>query len=176
MSGLFGSSKQTSTSDQSFNKTQEVSGERSKRQSGLFKEMLDQLMGTISQGPQIMRSDRDAMYGSINKAYNAAAGQVEGGLTGRGFGESGKLGNALKNLDISRAGDFMTGEQGLQSQAQQRYAQMIGLAWPYLAPDLTTTTSSGTATGTQTQPGPSVFDRLLGYGSQAAGIAALFGI
>jgi hypothetical protein len=176
MSGLFGSRPQTSTSESSFSGTETRSGTRTKQQSRLFKDTLDQLMAQISQGPAIMQSDRDALRGSINRGYNAQQQQVEAGLTGRGFGESGKLGNAFKQLDIARSNDFATGEQGLMQDAQQRYAQMIQLAWPYLHPDNWTTTSSGSTTGSQTRPGPSVFDRILGYAGQAAGIAALAGV
>src|SRR4030095_11471244 len=166
----------TSTSTGQFDRTETTRGERSGRQANLFKDTLDQLLATISQGPTIMQSDKDAMRGTINKSYAAARAQTESGLTGRGFGESGKLGNAFKNLDIARAQDFSTGEMGLMNQAQQRYAQMIGLALPHLTPDTATTTSSVTASGSQTQPGPSIFDRILGYAGQAAGIAALAGI
>jgi len=176
MSGLFGSRPQTSTSDQSFEDTSTTGGVRSGKQRHLFRDTLDQLLASISQGPQVMQSDRDAMRGTINKSYNAAQAQIESGLTGRGFGNSGKLGKAFRDLDISRAGDFSSGEMGLQNQAQQQYAQMIGLALPYLTPGDFTTVSSGSSSGTRTQPGPSIFDRLLGYGSQAAGIAALAGV
>lgn len=176
MSGLFRPRSQTSTSEGSFERTETQGVDRSKRQSRLFKDTLDQLLSTISQGPQIMQGDKDAMRGTINKGYAAAQAQTEAGLTGRGFGESGKLGNAFKNLDIARAEDFSRGELGLKDQAQQRYAQMIGLAIPYLTPDNWSTISSGTSRGTQTQPGPSIFDRILGYAGQGAGIASLFGI
>jgi len=175
MGSLFKSGKQTSTSEQSFNNTSTTSGERTKRQSNLFKEILDQLMASISQGPNVMESDRQKMRAQTNQTYNAIAPRLESQLTSRGFGNSGKLGAGFKGIDIARANEIQSGEATLRDQAMQRYLQELGIALPYTRPDTVTTTSSGTGTGSQTVPGPSIFDKLLGYAGDAAGIAAAFG-
>lgn len=175
MPNLFKSGKQTSTSEQTSNTTSTTSGDRSGRQSKLFKQILDQLFSSISAGPNVMQSDRDAMRTSVNKSYNAVAPRVESQLTSRGFGGSGKMGSAFKGIDLARANEIQSGESNLRSQAMQRYMGMLGLALPYTRPDSYTTTASGTQTGSQTVPGPSIFDRILGYAGDAAGIAAAFG-
>jgi hypothetical protein len=175
MSNLFKSGTQTATNKQESNATSTTSGERTARQSNLFKEVLDQLFATISGGPQVMQADRDAMRGRVNKTFNAIAPRVESQLTSRGFGGGGKLGNALKGIDIARGNQIAEGESALTRDSWNRYAQMLGLALPFTRPDTVTTTSHGEQTGTQTTPGPSLFDKLLGYAGDAAGIASLFG-
>ena len=171
MGSLFSPSKQTSTNESSGTST--TSGERTGRQTNVFKEVLDRLLAQINAGPQVMQSDRNAMRTGINTKYNAVAPQVESGLTSRGFGDSGKLGAAFKGLNLARAGDIQTGEADLRGQAQERFAHLLALAYPFTRPDENTTTFS--QSGNQTQPGPSIFDRILGTAGQAAGIGLALG-
>src|SRR6185503_4229402 len=110
---LFESGTNTSTSKQESNATSTTGGDRTGRQSKLFKEVLDQLFGFISGGPQVMQADRDAMRASVNKTFNSIAPRVEGMLTSRGFGDSGKLGNAFKGIDLARANQIQQGESAL---------------------------------------------------------------
>jgi hypothetical protein len=176
MGSLFSPSQQTSTQQNQQSGTSTATGERTGRQEDVFNQVLAQLLPMVQQGPQVLQSDRNMMRTGINNKYNQTyTPQVESGLTSRGFGDSGKLGAAFKNLGLARAGEFQSGEAGLRSAAQDRYAHLLGLALPFMTPTSTTTDFNQSGSGTSTQPGASIFDKILGGAGQAAGIALALG-
>lgn len=176
MPGLFSSSKQTSTQSQEASGTSTSQGVQTGRQENVFNQMLAQLLPMIQQGPQVLQSDRNMLRTAINNKYNTQlAPALESGLTSRGFGDSGKLGAGFKQLALGRAGEFADTEANLRQAAQDRYAHLLGLALPFTSPLTNTTDFNQTGSSTNTQPGPSIFDRILGYGGQAAGIALALG-
>jgi hypothetical protein len=116
------------------------------------------------------------MRTGINTKYNTTlAPSLESAYTSRGFGEGGKMGAGFKQLGLARAGEFQTGEADLRGQAQDRFAHLISLALPFMTPNTTTTDFSKTGSGIGTQPGPSIFDRILGTGGELAGIGLALG-
>jgi hypothetical protein len=175
LKGVGATKKSTATSSNQFEDTSTTKGNKSGRQQKLFKEALDQLFASISAGPQVLQSDRNMMRTGTNNTYNAIAPRLESALTSRGFGQSGKLGSGLKDLEISRANQIQVGEAGLQRDAQQRFQQMLALALPYTRPDDFTTTRSGSSTGSATQPGLNNWSAA-GQGlGDLAGLFAMFG-
>lgn len=177
MPGLFSPSKQTSTQQSQQQGTSTSQGVQTGRQENVFNQVLAQLLPMIQQGPQVLQSDRNMMRTGINSKYNQAIlPQVESGLTSRGFGESGKLGNAFKNANLARADEIQSGEAGLRSAAQDRFAHLLGLALPLVAPLSTTTDFNQTGNATETRPGRSIFDQLLSGAGTAAGIGLAFGL
>jgi hypothetical protein len=147
--GGAGSTSESQTK-QTSQETSRTEGERTGRQSDVFKAVLDQLLASINQGPTVLQAERNRMRNQVNNTYNALGPKLEAGLTSRGFGSSGKLGAGFKGIEMARANQIQSGESDLQTQALQRYMQMLGLALPYTRPDIINTTRSGTVEGTAT--------------------------
>lgn len=197
MPGLFSSSKQQTSQTSQVQGTSTSSGARTKPQSNVFKAVLDQLLANISQGVNVTDADRAAMRASVGNTYNAIAPSINAQLSARGLkGATAKKGTkdipatennplikgipptpgtTYRGLSTAAQNEIQKQEAILREQAQNRFYQMGALAGPYTRPDTTTTTYSQKGSGTGTFPGPSIFDRILGYASDAAGLAAAFG-
>lgn len=179
MSGLFGSRPQTSTSTRETDTTSTTRGKRTKRQSNLFKEIIDQLAETINEGAGIRPEDLTDIRGQVKGTYGQIAPRLGNALRGRGLSTTGgkvsSSGSNLRGVDIARGNQMAASRSGLADLAQKRYAQTLGMALPFTRPTTTTSTSSGTETGSQTRPGPSLFDQILGYAAQGLGIATSLG-
>lgn len=166
MSGLFKSSQVKTTQESKGTSTQE--GTLDKKQQKVNKALFDQILAAITQGPEVSQSDRNLARGQINDSYDATGKNLESTLAARGFsGPTGKIGQGYGNLAIARNKAFASTESDLRSQAMQRFQQMIGNAFAFDQPRSYTTTSSGT--NVNTQPGPSIFDRILSYAGQGLG-------
>lgn len=183
MPGLFSPSKQTSTSSSTEEGTSTTTGVRTGKQRKVFRDILDQLLATLSHGTEVTPEERAGMRSSVNQTYGAIAPNLAVNLTSRGLGGSLKPASStvtptygFKGIDTARANQIQSSEATLQDQAQRRFQQYLGLAAPYTKPDTYTTNASSQTNATQTQPGPSIFDKILGYAGEAAGIAALFGV
>jgi hypothetical protein len=172
MGSFFKPSTQKSTTESKGTSTQEAN--LTGKQSKMNKELFAQIMDALSMGPQVSQSDRNVARGQINDTYDATGKSLESTLASRGFsGPTGKVGKGYGDLSIARNKAFSTTEASLRSEAMQRFQQMIANAFQFNTPRSYTTTSSGTQVGTQ--PGPSPFDRVLGYAGQGLGAAAGLG-
>jgi hypothetical protein len=175
LKGVGSTKESTATSSNTFEDTSTTKAGRSGRQSKLFKEALDQLFASISAGPSVLQSDRNMMRTQTNNTYNTIAPRLESALTSRGFGQSGKLGSGLKDLEIARSNQIQVGEAGLRRDAQDRFQRMLALALPYTSPISSTTTRSGSSAGSATHPGLNNWSAA-GQGlGDLAGLFALFG-
>jgi hypothetical protein len=197
MGSLFSSSKQPTSQTSQTSGTSTTSGARTKPQSKVFKGILDQLLSQISEGTNVTDADRAAMRASVGHTYNAIAPNLNAALNSRGLTGAtatkgkkgtpalgaipavpdipGKPGTRYEGLTTAAANEVQKQEALLREEAQNRFFQMAGLAAPYTRPDTTTTTFSQSGSGQGTIPGPSIFDRLLGYAGDAAGLAGAFG-
>ena len=152
------SKSRTATSSGTTDQTQE--GIRGPRQQRVFKNLGNALLEALQQGPTVSQSDRNYGRTNINNTWLGLQKNLESNLTSRGFGESGKLGAGFKGLEIGRANAFQGLEAQLRNEAQQRFERMLGLAQQYVQP--TTFHTTGTTTGTSTQPGQSALGALGG--------------
>lgn len=116
----------------------------------------------LNKGKQVKQGDRDAGRTSINETYDAILPRVEGDLTARGFGESGKLGQAILGLQIARANQFQKLESQLQDDAETRYQNTINQALAFAHPTGSTTNS------TTTLPGQGIGGTIAGFGTDLA--------
>jgi len=159
---LIGAAKQNSksgrTSTSEFNRSGTTEGVLTPRQHRVEKQALNALLELITQGPNVLQSDRNQMRTQTNQTYNAIAPRLEAGLTARGFGGSGKLGAGFKGLDIARANQIQSGEADLRREALQRWMQSIGLSSSFLTPRTVNTTETGTGSAT----GPSQTGNIIG--------------
>lgn len=197
MPGLFGQSKLPTSSTSQTQGTSTTSGARTKPQSNVFKAVLDQLLSQLSAGTNVTDADRAAMRASVGGTYNAIAPSLNAQLGARGLkgatatkGSKGtpalgaipatpdvpaKAGTSYRGLSTAAANQVQKQEALLREEAMNRFFQAAGLSVPYTRPDTTTTTYSQSGNTQGTIPGPSIFDRILGYAGDAAGLAAAFG-
>jgi len=156
--GLLQNSKSGRTSTSDFSRSGSTEGILTPRQHRLEKLDLNTLMDLISQGPNVMQSDRNLMRTQTNQTYNAIAPRLESSLVSRGFGNSGKLGAGFKGLDIARSNQIQAGEAGLRQEAMQRFLSTLGLSHQFLTPRTVNTTETGTGSAT----GPSQLGNIIG--------------
>lgn len=166
MSSLFKASTQkaTQTSTGTSNQKAVLTPDQEKINSTLF----DQILSALQQGPVASQANISQGRSQINDTYDATAKNLESNLAARGFsGPTGKLGQGYGQLAIARNKAIAASDAEQQNQALQRFQQMIQNAFAFNQPrEYQTNTSS---TGTSTQPGPSIFDRILGYAGQGIG-------
>jgi hypothetical protein len=94
--GLANRSK-TSTATQTPTFTPEQTG----LQTTLAGTLQDRLANPVNLNPQ-----KVAAFGNVNKTYQGVEDRLTQRLAGQGFGQSGKVGTNLKQLEIARAGDI----------------------------------------------------------------------
>jgi hypothetical protein len=87
----------TSTSTQTPTYTPEQSG----LQTTLAGTLQDRLANPVNLNPQ-----KVAAIGGVNRTYQGVEDRLTQRLAGQGFGQSGKVGTNLKQLEIARAGDI----------------------------------------------------------------------
>lgn len=166
LSAVGNSRPRTATSTSESTQLQE--GIRGPRQQRVFKQLGNALLDALNQGPTVSQSDRNYGRTNINNTWLGLQKNLESNLTSRGFGESGKLGAGFKGLEIGRANAFQGLEAQLRSEAQQRFERMLGLSQQYVQP--TSFQTTGSTTGTGTQPGQSL---LSGIGGGVGDIGSL---
>ena len=142
-SGIGASKPQTSTSKFDQTSTQNLDPKQTKLNKALFQ----QLIQLIRQGPNVSQADKDTTYGAINQNFDAAGKNLEATLAARGFGNSGKLGQGYRSLDIDRAKARQSGLATLQDQAVNRFQQWIQDAFQFDVPRSTTSSGTSTTTG-----------------------------
>jgi len=118
----------------------------------------------------------------INRTYADIPGQVTRQMSSRGYGSSGAMGNAMFRTGLERAGAISNLEGQLADRGIQQSQFGASLSDQLINAMRGTSTSasansamSGTSSGTQTQPGPSIFGTLLGLASTVTGAAGTAG-
>jgi hypothetical protein len=120
---------------------------------------------------------RKAGLQQINQAYSSVPGQVTQQMARRGYGSSGAMGDEMYRTGLARAGavsglEGQLADRGIQQQqfgASLSDQLMQALRGTDSSTSGTTSMTSKTS-GTQVQPGPSIFSSLMG------GIAGLSGM
>lgn len=127
---------------------------------------------------------RNAGLQQINQAYSGVPGQVAQQMASRGYGSSGKMGDAMYKTNLARAGSVsglegQLANMGIQQQqygaslAEQLLNSLKGTSNTTTGTTYGTSNQQGTSSGSQTQPGPSIFSSMLGLGSTLLGIPGL---
>lgn len=166
MSSFFGASE-TKTKQESKG-TSTSTANLDKKQGKLNKALFDQIMAIVTGGPKASQANINQGRSAINDTYDATAKNLESNLAARGFGgPGGKLGQGYGDLAIARNKAIATSDATEQDRALENFQRFIQNAFQFNQPRSTTTTSSGT--NVNTQPGPSIFDRILGYAGQGLG-------
>lgn len=160
VSAAGGSNKSTQTS------TGSTTGVLTPNQQGTDDMIAQMLHRFLRKGPEILKGERNQLYGQINTTYDSLGNRIESNLASRGFGESGKLGSGYRDLEISRANQMQKGEADLQQAAMTRFLQTLGLAQNYARPYSSTSTGTTTATG-----GPNPVFGAIGQGLGQLGTA-----
>lgn len=172
MSSFFKPSEVKTKQESKGSSTQK--GVLDKNQEALNQSLFDKIIEAIGRGPEVSQSDRNVARGQINDTYDATGKQLESNLAARGFSTpGGKLGKSYGDLAIARNKAFASTESDLKSQAMQRFQQMISNAFQFDQPRQYDTNTTGSQVNTQ--PGPSIFDRILGYAGQGLGGAVGLG-
>jgi hypothetical protein len=148
-SGIGNSKSRTTTGTQNQSSTN--TAELDPKQTRINRQLFNQIIAALKMGPTVSDSDRNVARKQTNDSYDAANANLQSNLASRGYGESGKMGTGFRNNSIARANSFQTTEAVLRDQAQSRWQQMIQNAFPFNTPR--TTTSTGSGTSSQTQPG-----------------------
>jgi hypothetical protein len=158
MPSAFGT-KTTQSGSQSGTQTSNLDPMQSKLNKNLFQQILAQ----IQQGPQVNQGDRNAARGQVNQIYGQNQNAIEGNLAARGF-SGGKLGEGIASNELQRAGALSSTESSLRDQAMNRFQQMIQNAFQFDQPRSFSSSSTYSGTGTQ-QPGlGSLFGDIAGLG------------
>lgn len=142
-SGIGASKPQTSTNKFDQTTTQNLDPKQSKLNKALFQ----QLIQLIRQGPNVSQGDKDTLYSGINQNFDAAGKNLEATLAARGMGNSGKLGQGYRSLNIDRAKARQGGLANLQDQAVNRFQQWIQDAFQFNIPRSSTSSGTSTTTG-----------------------------
>lgn len=148
-SGIGKSKDRTATGTQ--NQMSTNTAELDPKQTRMNRQLFNQIIEALKMGPQLSESDRNVARKQTNDSFDAANANLESNLAARGYGESGKMGTGFRNNSIARANSFQTTEAVLRDQAQSRWQQIIQNAFRFTMPRSSTSTGSGTST--QTQPG-----------------------
>ena len=126
---------------------------------------------------------RNAGLQNINASYANVPGQISSQMASRGYGSSGAMGDAMLKTNLARAGAQSGFEGQLAQMGQQQQQYGSGLAQQLLnsmkGSTTTadgTTSSSGTHSGTETKPGPSIFSSILGLAGSVGGLIASGGM
>jgi hypothetical protein len=156
LGGLFsaiggGKSKKSESTSQ-FEQTSNTEANLNPKQQKVNKALFAKILEAIQLGPQVSQSDRNTARGQINDTYDATSTNLAANMAARGL-SGGKVGGAMRSNAINRANAFQSTEANLRDQAQNKFMQMIQAAFQFNTPRSTTTTSSGTQSGTNTQPG-----------------------
>jgi hypothetical protein len=178
MSGLFGSRPKTSTATKTEKSTSTTSPTRTGRQENVYNEIIRQLTAVINQGPNPTADEIANMRGRLGHTYGQIAPRLGIALTSRGMGPgTGKQmsTSSLRGVDLALGNQRAASLSALKDFTRRRQMQDMGLALPFTQPEIQTTTREGTSTGSETTPGPSLFDQLLGYAGQGLGIASMLG-
>lgn len=178
----------TSTSQnqqqQTTNNSQQASTETTL--SPEMQELMRQLMAygqqSMQNPMQAMAPIRNAGMQAINATYAQVPNQLSSQMARRGYGSSGTMGNAMLSSNLARANAVsgLEGQLATQGIQQQQYGAGVGQNILNMMRGTTTsstgtTSMSGTSSGTQTQPGPSLFSQILGGAATVAGAAAGLG-
>ncbi len=177
MGNFFKAGKEQSTQDTKYSGTSSSTANLDERQQAMNKQLYKKILHTLQLGPEVSEEDRNKRRGAINEQYDTTGKMLSSQLAGQGFNYGGgKLGQGYGNLAIARNKAFGDVESDLSSEAVNRFQQMIQNAFQFNTPRSQTSTQSGTQNTVGTQPGPSVFDKVLGYAGQGLGAAAMFGV
>jgi|SRR5215467_1063883 len=182
MSFLFKPTTLTSTSNQQQSQTGSSSsaGSTQATLSPELQALMNQLMayGTTSMTDPMgtLAPIRRTGLQQINRTYADIPGQVTRQMSSRGYGSSGAMGNAMFRTGLERAGaisnlEGQLADRGIQ---QQQYGaslsdQLINAMRGTTSSFSGDTSTSGTSSGTQTQPGPSIFGSLMGLAGTLGG-------
>jgi len=188
MSMLFAPSEQKSTTTGQQQSSGTTSGSTS-TQATLTPEMqqlMQQLLGysnkSMTDPMGAMAPMRNAGLQNINASYANVPGQISSQMASRGYGSSGAMGDAMLKTNLARAGAQSGFEGQLAQMGQQQQQYGSGLAQQLLNSMKGTTTtadgttsSSGTNSGTETKPGPSIFGTIMQLAGGIGGMAATGG-
>lgn len=178
----------TSTSQnqqqQTTNNSQQASTETTL--SPEMQELMRQLMAygqqSMQNPMQAMAPIRNAGMQAINATYAQVPNQLSSQMARRGYGSSGTMGNAVLSSNLARANAVsgLEGQLATQGLQQQQFGAGMGenilnMMRGSTSSSTGTTSMSGTSSGTQTQPGPSLFSQILGGAATVAGAAAGLG-
>lgn len=162
LKGIGGSKPQSSTSSSTTNSSSSTTAQLTGRQHKLMKQLFEALSGQLSGGPNVMQSDRNQARGQINQTYNAMAPRLQANMTARGFGNSGRVGSGLRDIEYQRGNAIQSNEADLRREALGRWTQMLGMSQQFIQPHNFSTTGTSSTRGTQTVPGQSPFGQLGG--------------
>ena len=172
--GIGGAGSKTGSSTSQTDSSFTNSGDLTKQQKALMKQLFGALSGALEQGPNVPQFARNTARAQINNTFDTIRPRLESSLTARGFGQSGNLGAGFKDLEYQRAKAFQGSEADLRTEAQNRYMQMLGLSQGFIKPYNFSGTSSQTGSGTQTVPGTGLLAGLGGAGQDIGGLLQLF--
>lgn len=151
LGGIGASKSKTSTYNQ--NQTSTTTGNQTGAQSKVDETLFRQIIKALKLGANVSESDRNAARGQINENFALGNDNLISSLVSRGFGDSGKVASGLRSNETTRQKAFQSTEATLRNQAQTRFMDLLHTALAYITPRSTTTT--GSASGSQTQPGQS---------------------
>lgn len=169
VSGILGGigATQDKTGKSTIDKTTTEEALLGRKQNRINTQLFHTIMDALQLGPQVSQSDRNMARANINTAYQGAQRNLDAALASRGFGQSGKVGAGVRDLNLGRMKEFQTTEGRLRDEAQQRFQQMIQNAFQFDIPR--TTTSHTTGTESVTVPGASPFSAAgSGFGDLAS--------
>lgn len=177
--------KPTTLTSTSQNQQQQTgtSSQQQSTETTLSPEMQELMRQLMAYGQQSMQNPMQAMapirnagMQGINATYAQVPNQLSSQMARRGYGSSGTMGNAMLSSNLARANAMsgLEGQLATQGIQQQQYGASLGEnilnAMRGTTTSSTGTTSmSGTSSGTQTQPGPSLFSQILGGAATVAG-------
>lgn len=125
--------------------TSTTTPQRDSLQSGIQGQLAEILKSVLGAGPNVPAWMKAGSAKTINEGYASALPRMESQLASRGFDTSGKEGATVRNLEVGRVNALSSANQQNQGFADQRFQDMLKLAFQFQQPQGQTTT------GTQSQ-------------------------